>query len=123
MTMPDLFVQRINSNERLVRRGRLVNASVLIEIQEASWLVVIAAGRITAVTRGPFVMPGWHFALRFSGEAWQRYTSPMPQPGFNDLFALMKRRLLRVEGDLHPFMANLFYFKEVLAAFGAAVRI
>jgi len=119
MMMSDSFVQCINSNERLVRRGRFVNASVLIETNETSWLVVIAAGRIVAVSRGPFVMPSWNVALRFSGEGWQRYTSPAPQPGFNDLFALMKRRLLRVEGELHPFMANLFYFKEVLAAFGA----
>ena len=122
MTMPDLFVRLINSNERLVRRGRLVNASVLIETGEASWLVVIAAGRIAAVTRGPFVMPSWSFALRFSADGWRGYTEPAPRPGFNDLFALMKRRLLRIEGDLHPFMANLFYFKEVLAAFGAAGR-
>ena len=30
--------------------------------------------------------------------------------------ALVKRRALRVEGDLHPFMANLLYFKDVMAA-------
>jgi hypothetical protein len=120
--MPESFVQCINGNERLVRRGRLVNASVLIETGDTAWLVIIAAGRIAAVTRGPFVMPACNFALRFSADGWQRYTSPVPQPGFNDLFALMKRRLLRVEGELHPFMANLFYFKEVLAAFGAAGR-
>ena len=120
--MSELFVKSINGNERLVRRGRFVNASFLIENSDASWLVVIAAGRIASVSRGPFVMPSWNFALRFSGDGWQRYTDPVPQPGFNDLFALMKRRLLRIEGELHPFMANLFYFKEVLAAFGAAGR-
>ena len=28
----------------------------------------------------------------------------------------MKQKLMRVEGDLHPFMANLLYFKDVIAA-------
>jgi hypothetical protein len=28
--------------------------------------------------------------------------------------ALIKRRALKVEGDLQPFMANLRYFKEAL---------
>jgi hypothetical protein len=28
--------------------------------------------------------------------------------------------VLRVEGDLHPFMANLLYFKEVLASLRSA---
>lgn len=120
--MAESVLERVNNNERLLRRGRLVNACVLIDTGEASWLVAIAAGRLASVSRGPFVMPSWDFALRFSGEGWQRYASPEPQPGFNDLFALMKRRLLRVEGNLHPFMSNLFYFKAVLAEFSQAHR-
>ena len=36
--------------------------------------------------------------------------------GFTDVFALVKQKLMRVEGDIHPFMANLLYFKDVLAA-------
>ena len=32
------------------------------------------------------------------------------------MFALVKKKLLRIEGDLHPFMSNLLYFKGVLAA-------
>ena len=34
----------------------------------------------------------------------------------------MKKKLLRIEGDLHPFMSNLIYFKGVIAAAGAAGR-
>ena len=32
------------------------------------------------------------------------------------MFALVKQKLMRVEGDLHPFMANLLYFKDVIAS-------
>jgi hypothetical protein len=53
--------------------------------------------------------------LRAPREAWQTFWQKLPPPGFNDLFALFKRGLLRIEGDLHPFMANLLYFKDVLA--------
>jgi hypothetical protein len=54
--------------------------------------------------------------LRASREAWEKFWSPAPQPGYTDLFALVKGKLLRIEGDLHPFMSNLLYFKGVLAA-------
>ena len=37
-----------------------------------------------------------------------------PPPGSNDLMALIKRRVLKAEGNLHVFMANLRYFKESL---------
>ena len=68
-----------------------------------------------SVARGPFVMPSSSFALRAPEEEWRKFWSRRPPPGSNDVMALIKRRVLRAEGDLHIFMANLRYFKEALA--------
>jgi hypothetical protein len=76
----------------------------------------VVEGRIMAITPGPFITPDYSFALRASRDAWDKLWSPKPQPGFTDIFALVKKKLLRIEGDLHPFMSNLLYFKGVLAA-------
>lgn len=114
--MTDALMQAVNANDRLVWRGRFVNTRFLLEVGDVSYLVEIVAGRIASVTRGPLAMPTWTFALRASAGAWAEFWKPVPQPGFNDVFALSKRRLLRIEGDLQPFMANLLYFKDVLAA-------
>ena len=54
--------------------------------------------------------------LKASREVWTKFWQPLPPPGFTDVFALVKQKLMRVEGDLHPFMANLLYFKDVIAA-------
>jgi hypothetical protein len=43
------------------------------------------------------------------------YWQAAPRPGFHDLLALTKRGEAMLEGDLHPFMTNLQYFKDVLA--------
>lgn len=107
---------RVNANARLVHRGRYVDTRFLVEIGDVAWLVTIRAGRVVSVRRGPFVMPAWTFALRASQDAWARFWAPDPQPGWHDLLAMLKRRALRIEGDLHPFMANLLYFKDVMAA-------
>ena len=61
-------------------------------------------------------MPAWSFALRAPREAWDQFWLANPPPGFHDLMALVKRRALRIEGNLQPFMANLLYFKDVMAA-------
>jgi len=106
----------VNANERLVHRGRYVDTRFLVEVGEEPWLVTIRSGRVDSVRRGPFVMPSWTFALRAPREEWDRFWQPVPQPGSHDLFAMLKRRVLRIEGDLHPFMANLLYFKEVVAS-------
>lgn len=103
-----------NADTALVRRGRFVDVTFLVQIGEADWLVTIERGRVAEVKPGPFVMPRWTFALRAAAGDWRRYWAADPEPGFNDLFALIRHRRLMAEGDLHPFMANLFYFKELL---------
>ncbi|MDE1568327.1 hypothetical protein [Aquabacter sediminis] len=105
----------VEADPVLVRRGRFVDTTFLIEIGETAFLVEVQGGRIASVRRGPFVMPSWTFALRAPAEAWASFFQPLPPPGFNDLFAMLKRRVLKIEGDLHVFMANLLYFKGVLA--------
>jgi hypothetical protein len=105
----------VNDDQALVRRGRYLTTTLLLEVGESAWLISIFEGRIASVTPGPFVMPSWSFALRAPGEEWQKFWSRRPPPGSNDLMALIKRRVLKVEGDLGIFMANLRYFKEALA--------
>ncbi|HEV2510294.1 hypothetical protein [Bosea sp. (in: a-proteobacteria)] len=114
--MIDGLTEAVNRRESLVRRGRYVTTRMLVEVGDLAYLVEIEQGRIASVRRGPFVMPSWTFALRAPADAWSAFFAPVPQPGFHDLFALLKKRLLRIEGDLHPFMANLRYFKEIFAA-------
>jgi hypothetical protein len=106
--------QKVNSDGALTRRGRFLTTKFLIEVGTAQWLVSIVEGKIASVTQGPFVMPSWSFALRASQDEWQKFWSASPVPGSNDLMALIKRRVLKSEGDLQVFMANLRYFKESL---------
>ena len=106
---------RVNDDAGLVRRGRYLSTRFLLEVGQTAFLISIHEGRIASVTRGPFVMPSSAFALRASEEEWKKFWSHRPPPGSNDLMALIKRRVLKAEGDLQIFMANLRYFKEALA--------
>ncbi len=113
--MIEALEARVNGDAALVRRGRYLTTTFLLEVGPTAWLIAIFEGRIMSVTPGPFVMPSSAFALRASEAEWQKFWLSRPPPGSNDLMALIKRRVLRAEGDLQVFMANLRYFKEVLA--------
>jgi hypothetical protein len=106
----------VNSDENLVRRGRFLSTTFLMEIGDQGYLVKIIEGRIVSITPGPFVTPNYSFALRAPKDEWEMFWKKVPEPGHNDIFALFKRGKLVIEGDLHPFMANLLYIKDVLAA-------
>jgi hypothetical protein len=113
--MIEALKQRVNDDAALVRRGRYLTTTFLLEVGPTAWLISIFEGRVVSVTRGPFVMPSSSFALRAPEAEWQRFWSERPPPGSNDLMALIRRRVLKAEGDLQIFMAHLRYFKEVLA--------
>ena len=110
--IPDL----VNADEDLVRRGRFLSTTFLIEIGDQGYLVKIIEGRVVSITPGPFVTPNYSFALRAPRDEWELFWTKVPPPGHHDIFALFKRGKLTIEGDLHPLMANLLYIKDVLAA-------
>src|ERR1700761_87160 len=113
--MIEALEHRVNADQALVRRGRYLTTAFLLEVGPSAWLVKIFEGRIVSITPGPFVMPSASFALRAAENEWTKFWSIRPPPGSNDLMALIKRRVLRAEGDLYVLMANLRYFKEALA--------
>jgi hypothetical protein len=113
--MLEALKERVNEDAGLVRRGRYLTTTFLLQSGETSWLVSIFEGRVVSVTRGPFVMPSSAFALRASEAEWAKFFLAKPPPGSNDLMALVRRKALKAEGDLQVFMAHLRYFKEALA--------
>ena len=113
--MIETLRERVNVDDALVRRGRYLTTTFLLEIGDTAWLISIAEGHVVSVRRGPFVMPSWSFALRAPAAEWEKFFSSRPPPGSNDLLAMVRRRVLKTEGDLQVFMAHLRYFKEALA--------
>lgn len=110
--LPDL----VNADAGLVRRGQRLTTTFLLAVDDAEYLIHVAAGRLAAVERGPFLLRSWSFAVRASADAWRRFWQPLPEPGYHDLFAMKKLGVARIEGDLWPLMTYLRYVKDVLAA-------
>ncbi|WP_298254459.1 hypothetical protein [Bradyrhizobium sp.] len=99
----------------LVVRGRMLSCECLLGPIDHPFHVSIRDGVIVDMTPAPVLMRSWRFAFRASSAAWMEYWQPMPRPGWHDLLALTKRKEAILEGDLHPFMTHLQYFKDLLA--------
>ncbi len=106
----------VDKDPNLLRLGRYLTVEFMVEVGSVPFYVSIADGHLVELERGPKLMRPWIFAVRGTAEAWNRFWQPIPEPGWHDLFALMKRQVASVEGDLRPFMANLQYIKDLLAA-------
>jgi hypothetical protein len=99
----------------LLRRGRWLNTVCQLDIGDDTFLLRIIDGRIVEARQGPFVTPSANFAISGEAAIWGRLLAAAPPPGDHDLLAFVKRRELRLIGDLHPLMSYLLYWKGVLA--------
>jgi hypothetical protein len=106
----------VGGNADLVRRGRFLICDFEIGVGTLPLAVRVEQGHIASVTRGPFLLKPWVFAVRMAPGDWLKFFEPFPAAGWHDLMALSKRGAARIEGNLQPFMANLQYIKDVLAA-------
>jgi len=105
----------LNKVPALMLRGRTLDCECLLGPIEQPFHATIRGGSIVDLTPAPVLMRSWRFSYRASSAAWAEYWKPVPGPGWHDLLALTKREEAVLEGDLHPFMAHLQYFKDVLA--------
>ena len=113
--MLETLACQVNANSALVRRGRAMSASFLIEIGARGFHVAVERGRITGVEEGPFIMRGWSFAIRAPEAVWEKFWAPYPEPGFQDIFAMNRFGHCTVEGDVNVLLSHLRYVKDVLA--------
>lgn len=98
----------------ILRLGRLFSETVLIEVDGNQYYLTFEKGRIASVNEGPSRKTPWRFALRTDAEALGKFWQARPEPGFHDVFGLVKIGRGRIDGDILSLVKNLRFFKEVL---------
>jgi hypothetical protein len=114
-----MFKSLIDNNEKrsqLSMMAQYLNTCFMISTIENEYLVNIQKGIVKNVEEGPFVMPSYVFKLTAPKDEWLKFLQPIPQPGSHDIIAMLRRKVLKFEGDLHPLMSHLLYFKLLLAS-------
>jgi len=114
--MLENLTRLVNDNPAIVRWGRHMNETFMVEVGDLQYLLKIENGLIQKIEKGPFVMRTWRFAIRASRECWEKFWQKTPAPGWHDLFGLLRRGDVAFEGDQRVLMAYLLYVKLVFAA-------
>ena len=118
-----MFKSLIEKNEKrsqLSMMAQYLNTCFMISTIENEYLVNIEKGVVKNVEEGPFVMPSYVFKLTAPKNEWIKFLQHIPEPGSHDIIAMLRRKVLKFEGDLHPLMSHLLYFKLLLASLRAA---
>ena len=107
-----------NNEERnsLQIMAKNLNTVFMISTMDNEYIIKIIQGLVSEVKIGPFVMPSYEFKLTASKDEWNKFLKAIPIPGSHDLIALLRRKALKIDGNLHPLMSHLLYFKLLLAS-------
>lgn len=108
--------QRVNDDSALVHRGRFVTLTFKLGIGETDYLIDIAAGKITHIRQRHLPTDSGVFAIRASSDSWHRHWQPVPPRDYHDIFAMLAKDYISIDGHLTPLMQNLQYFKDVIAS-------
>jgi hypothetical protein len=113
----DTFKQiqkRLEATPHLLRLGRLFCETVRIEVDGDEFYLSFEKGHLVSVVEGPSRKTPWRFALRTDADALNKFWQARPEPGFHDVFGLVKIGRGRIDGDILSLVKNLRFFKEVL---------
>ena len=111
--MIERLAEVVNRDPAIVRWGREMHETFMLEVGETQYRVTVRAGLVERVEKGPSLHP-WRFAIRAREECWAQFWRSPPAPGWHDLFALLRRGDVKIEGDQRVFWAYLLYLKLAL---------
>lgn len=105
----------LEARPHLLRLGRLVSETVLLKVGEAEHYLIFDKGHLTRIVPGPSKKIPYRVAVVTDRDALDRFWQPIPQPGFHDIFGLVKIGRAEILGDILFLVKNLRFFKELLA--------
>ena len=111
----DKMKSRVNADARLVHRGRWVNLTFILGIDNDDYLISIVAGKITTIRKRHLATDTSEFSVRASAKSWAKHWRAVPPRDYHDIFAMLPKQIAKIDGRLDPLMQNLQYFKDIIA--------
>ncbi len=104
----------VNADAALVRRGRWMNADMLLAIGAKAHIVAIRQGRIESISDANAYVQPHDFAIRGTADAWAEFWKPLPKPKHHDIIALIRQGKMQIEGNVEMAMAHFLTLKLML---------
>lgn len=116
MQLTDTWMVRINSNQDLLKRGKWVNLTFTFGIENTDYLIEIINGKVNSIKKRVLLTKSGVFRIHGQSISWEKHWLKNPPRDYHDIFAMLAKKIIILEGDLTPFIQNLQYFKDLIAS-------
>ena len=116
MQSTDSWINNVNSNSRLVFKGRWINLTFTFGIGNEDHLIKISNGIIQTIHTRLILTESGTFRIHGQSESWDKHWLKIPPRDYHDIFAMLAKKIITIDGDLTPLIQNLQYFKDLIAS-------
>ena len=116
MQSTETWISRVNSNQQLVKRGKWVTLTFTFGIEDTDLLIDIVYGKINSIKKRTLLTDSGIFRIHGSNNCWEKHWLKVPPRDFHDIFAMLAKKIITIDGDLLPLIQNLQYFKDLIAS-------
>ena len=107
------WINIVNSNQKLVDNGKWLNISFTFGYGNDDYLFEINNGRILSINRRDLQTKSGIFKIHADIKSWQKHWLTIPPRDYHDIFAMLAKKIVTIDGNLIPLMQNLQYFKDI----------
>ena len=112
----DEWINIVNSNQKLVDNGKWLNINFTFGYGNNDYLFEINNGRILSISRRDLQTKSGIFKIHADIKSWQKHWLTIPPRDYHDIFAMLAKKIVTIDGNLIPLMQNLQYFKDIIAS-------
>ena len=110
------WINIVNSNQKLVDNGKWLNINFTFGYGNNDYLFEINNGRILSISRRDLQTKSGIFKIHADTKSWEKHWLTIPPRDYHDIFAMLAKKIVTIDGNLIPLMQNLQYFKDIIAS-------
>ena len=106
----------VNNNTQIISKGRWVNLKFILGVDAEDFIFEINCGKIVSIEKRTVDTKTGLFKISASLTSWKKHWLYMPPRDYHDLFAMLSKKIVKIDGNILPLMQNLQFFKDLIAS-------
>ena len=106
----------VNNNTQIISKGRWVKLKFILGVDAEDFIFEINCGKIVSIEKRTVDTKTGLFKISASLTSWKKHWLYMPPRDYHDLFAMLSKKIIKIDGNILPLMQNLQFFKDLIAS-------
>lgn len=106
----------INNDPEFQLASKYMTQDIHFAVDASDCLVKVRDGVVTEIKLNPF-LESWTYSVEGPADSWQKFLLPVPPRNYNEIYACIEHRTLKLVGDLEAASAFMWALTRMMDLF------